>query len=72
MPSASVVAELGDELVPASPVGPLHRAFHRGMSCQHDPDQQSSVFRDSDGDQFRIPFFDSRELDRERITDNVA
>ena len=72
MASASVVAELGDKLVPAAPGGPCQCLSSVGKLAQRDPDQQSPDFRDGEGDQFRIPFFDSRELDRERITDNVA
>ena len=72
MASASVVGELCDELVPASPVGPLQRVFSSRMVCQHDPDQQTSDFRNCDGNQIRIPFFDGGGTARERITDNVA
>ena len=72
MASASVVAEFCDELVSASPVGPFQRVFGRGMVCQHDPHQQSSDFRNCDGNQFRIPFFGGGDTARERITDNVA
>ena len=72
MASASVVAELGDELVSASPVGPFQRLFGRGTVGQHDPDQQTSDFRNSDWNQIRVPFFDGGNTARERITDNVA
>ena len=72
MASASVVASLGDELVPAAPVGPFQCAINGGNSRQHDPYQQTPHFRNSDGNQIRIPFFNGGNTARERITDNVA
>ena len=72
MASVSVVAEFCDELVSASPVGPLQCVINGGNSRQHDADQQTPHFRYCDGNQIRIPFFDGCDATRERITDNVA
>ncbi len=72
MASASVVAELCDELVPASPVRPVQCVINGGNFRQYDTNHQTSDFRDGDGDEIRIPFFNGRDLARERITDNVA
>ena len=72
MVSASVVAAHCDELVATAPVGPLQGSINGGNSRQCQADQQSSDFRNSDGNQIRVPFFEGGDAARARITDNAA
>ena len=72
MASASVVAELCDELVPASPVGPVQCVINGGNFRQYEANYQTPDFRDGDGDEIRALFFDVFNTARDRITASVA